>query len=148
MRKNILLIFASILLTGCVPSSQTKETYEISPVEVPVEHDYSEVSGFHIQWSTIFSQKPQTYYVYFYSLNCSHCANLKNTIIEKALKRNDIFFVRASNNDKLSNDVKNTIGVGFADDFSILGYPSMAKIVDRKVEKNVAGKSQILGLLN
>lgn len=68
-------------------------------------------------------------------------------MVDLALKRGDIFFVKGTNKDTITSDVKSTIGVSFAGDFSILGYPSLAKIVDGKVEKNVAGKSQILALL-
>lgn len=147
MRYFFITTFLLFTLSGCSLQKETqKHVFEPSE-NIPVERDYCEVEELHILWSQMFSQNFQSYYVYFYSTNCNHCQSIKNEMVDLALKRGDIFFVKGTNKDTITSDVKSTIGVSFAGDFSILGYPSLAKIVDGKVEKNVAGKSQILALL-
>lgn len=147
MRYFFITTFLLFTLSGCSLQKET-QNHNFEPSEnIPFERDYSEVDELHILWSQMFSQNLQSYYVYFYSTNCNHCQSIKNEMVDLALKRGDIFFVKGTNKDTITSDVKSTIGVSFAGDFSILGYPSLAKIVDGKVEKNVAGKSQILALL-
>lgn len=143
MRKFVFVILSAFSLSTCETKKEPEKVEEYVPPVIEVEHDYSEVSAYQIKWENMFDQNLEKYYVYFYSPTCDHCIELKNWIIELALNRGDIFFVKSSTSVVISNDVKNTIGVVFAGDFSILGYPSMAEISSKKVTKNVAGKAQI-----
>lgn len=147
MRKPLLLILCTIALTGCSLSQSTVEPTKINEEEIPTEHDYSEVASKQILWNNIFSVGLDDYFVYFYSANCSHCLEIKNEVIEYALNNNNFFFVKSTNKDVVTKDTKNTIGVSFVGDFSIIGYPSLAKIKDGKVVKNIGGKSQILSAI-
>ena len=131
-----------LTLFGCterVAKSETKYEEE-TPV---IEHSYSEVSDYELSWDSTFDVDESKYYVYFYSSTCSHCGELKNYIIEKALKNRDIYFVKGSSKDQLTNDTKKLIGAEKPEDIWILGYPSLLKIYNRKVTKNLAGTAQI-----
>lgn len=149
MRTKFYLTITAILLTGCSINESTNVKSMLPKIDNPIiEHSYDELEEKHILWSEIFEQALDSYFVYFYSLNCDHCENMKNEVIEICLKRDDVFLVKSSNQVVLKNDVFYTIGVGNVGDFAILGYPSLVKIENKIVTKNVAGKSHILELLN
>lgn len=147
MRKNFFNILIIPLLVGCKSTEVVHNTIEENTPIIEIDHEYNEVDYMHIEWEEIFNGGSDPYYVYFYSITCSHCENLKNEIIEIALNRNDIFFVKASNKIVLKNDVIYTIGAGNIRDFAILGYPSLIKIENNICVKNVAGRTQILNAL-
>ena len=143
-RFNLPLIIMFIL-TGC--NDPTVSLSDTNDVEIPVEHSYSEIAKFEITWNAIFETEKTNYYVYFYSLTCSHCEDLKNFIIEQAQKRGDIFFVKSSSKDQIGNDPNLSINAEIPGEIWILGYPSLLKIEEKKCTKNLAGTSQILNEL-
>ena len=137
-----------VILTGCsFEKDISKNSVAFDPNIVEIEHDYSEILEYQIKWENIFKIEVENYYVYFYSLSCSNCQEIKNFMIERALERKDIYFIKSSNEIPIQNDVKSTIGAQNVVDFAILGYPALIKIEDGKCTKNIAGKSQILTLL-
>ena len=118
MRRKFFVFLTSIFLTGCSINGSPTIFHNPPKLEDPIiEHSYNEVEDKHILWSEIFEQEPEIYFVYFYSLNCDHCENMKNEIIDLCLKRDDVFFVKSSNQVVLKNDVFYTIGVGNVGDF-------------------------------
>lgn len=148
MRRFILFLTIPLLLSGC-NSTKKEQEKDIQNVVIPeVERNYGEVTHLLIEWDEVFEVTKNQYFVYYYSVNCSHCNELKNWIIEQALNRDDIFFVKGSSKDKLRNDVTGTIGATNMEDIAILGYPSCIEFKDKKVFKNVAGKSKIIQLLS
>lgn len=148
MRKNIFCLILISFITGCSFLKQEEKIVINDEIIPEVDHDYDEVKEYQLSWDSIFDVELDTYYVYFYSLTCSHCSMLKNEIIEEALERKDIYFVKGSNKDVLRTDINYTIGAEIVGDFAIVGYPSLVKIEHGKVVKNVAGNSQILILLS
>ena len=147
MKLNKFILFLiPILLFGCAESEPRKEINEEEVI--PVQHEYSEVSDYELTRETIFDVDETKYYVYFFSLTCSHCEELKNFIIEKALNRGDIYFVKGTSKDQITNDPKKSIGAENPGDIWILGYPSLLKISNQKCSKNLAGISQIKSELN
>lgn len=148
MKKQIIYIIFPIILGGC-SFTKTEQKSVIPAIEIPeVNHEYFEVEIFTLNWEDIFFENNSPYYIYVYSTSCSHCQELKNWIIEKALDRGDIFFVKSTNKIPLSGDVSSSIGATKVEDISLLGYPSMLKINEKTVVKNVAGSSKIKDLLN
>lgn len=142
------MIVAPFLLGGC-SFAQKEEKVDVSNIVIPdADHEYFEIEHILINWSDILKQNNNTYYVYIYSLTCSHCQELKNWIIEEALKRDDVYFVKGSNKDVLKNDVSDTIGATEEKDIAILGYPTILKIVNKTLVVNVAGNSKIVDILN
>ena len=147
MKPNILtFLMVPILLSGCSESVTPKPFTE--DVIVPVTHEYSEISDYGLSRETIFDVDENKYYVYFYSLTCSHCEELKNFIIEKALNRGDIYFVKGTSKDQITDDPNKSIGAGNPGEIWILGYPSLLQISNQKCSKNLAGITKIKSELN
>ena len=140
--KHSFLILGSVLCSACTFQKEIAQL-KSEDIIVPIEHEYTEVSDYELTWESIFDVDETRYYVYFYSSTCSHCAELKNYIIENALNRGDIYFVKGTSKDQLTNDSKKLIGAEIPGDFYIFGYPSLALISNKKCTKNMAGVSQI-----
>ena len=136
----ILITFASF---GC-QSEEKDHTVISDESEVQIEHNYEEVSDYELFWESIFDVGETNYYVYFYSLTCTHCQELKDFIIEKGLKRQDIYFIESSANDQFTTDPNLVINAENPGDIYILGYPTMLKIEDKKVTKNLVGNEEII----
>ena len=145
-RKFLILLFLP-LLVGCNFYRPIKENFYVPPIEVTT-HNYYEVQDHTILWTKIFQVGLPNYYVYCYSPTCSHCSDLKDWIIEKALERQDIYFVKASEYDVIVKDTSSTIGATNVSQLAILGYPSLIQITNQIVVQNVAGKTKIQNLLN
>ena len=140
--KKYLMLFV-ILLSGCFEEKTTQTKTNVEDVVVPLEHDYSEVSDYELTWDSMFDVDSNRYYIYFYSVSCNHCAEIKNFIIERALERGDVYFVKGTSKDQLTTDSKKLINAEKPGDFYILGYPSLALISTKKCIKNLAGTAQI-----
>lgn len=131
-------------LIGC-NFHEEKVTYDSIPEDLVIEeeHDYEEVLDYQLLLETVFDVDSSRYYVYFYSLSCSHCNQIKNYMIKKALERQDIYFVKGTSKDQLTNDSKKLIGAENPGDIWITGYPSLLLISNQKCTKNLAGETQI-----
>ena len=143
MKYNKIIMVLAIMLTGCFEKKTDQTKTAIENVVVPAEHDYSEVSDYELTWDSIFDVDSNRYYVYFYSAKCHHCAEIKNFIIERAIERGDVYFVKGTSKDQLTTDTKKLINAEKPSDFYILGYPSLALISNKKCTKNLAGTVQI-----
>ena len=139
--KKLLLISIPFLVLGCSQDETT--TYQDEGYEVQVERSYEEVKDYELTWETMFDVNSESYYVYFYSITCNHCSELKNYIVDKALVRKDIYFVKGSNKDQITTDPTKGKNAENPGDIWILGYPSLIKITNKKCTKNLAGINQI-----
>lgn len=139
--KTAILLIGSSLLFGCQNAQANHNDY--GDYDIPVNYDYSDVSKFTLSWAEIFTVDSDTYYAYFYSSTCSHCIEPKDFIIEKALKRGDIYFIKSSSLDQFTEDPNKSIGAGNPGDIWILGYPSLLKIENKICTKNLAGNDKI-----
>lgn len=119
------------------PESQNNETI------IAEDHDYNEVSDYELLWDTMFDVDSAFYYVYFYSLTCNHCAEIKNYMIEKALERGNIYFIKSTSRDQITTDQNKSKNAENPGDIWILGYPSLITISNKKCTKTLAGISQI-----
>ena len=131
------------LLVACNFNQQTENNNFYEPVEVKSDHNYEEIKEYEIMRETMFDVGVVSYYVYFYSTTCNHCDEIKNFMIEKALERKDIYFVKGSSKDKITNNEKLLIGAENPENFYILGYPTLALIRNKKCVKNLAGITKI-----
>ena len=138
-RIKLLLSALAIVLTSCVDSKTESSGRVIIYTSSYKEHSYDEVKDKHVFYSDIFSIESDIYYVYFYSTTCSHCNNLKEFIIPLALQRGDIYFVEASQEIVFLKSIDETIGLTSIEGFGILDYPSLIKIEEHIVKKNLAG---------
>lgn len=139
--KTAILLVGSTLLFGCQYAQSNHNDYRNH--DVPISYDYSDVSKYALSWYQIFSVETDEYYVYFYSTTCSHCLELKDFIVEKALKRGDIYFVKSSNSDQFTEDPNQSIGAENPGEIWILGYPTLLKIEDKICTKSLAGNDKI-----
>jgi len=143
--KKAILLATSTFLFGCRYAQTNHNDY--GSYDVPVSYDYSDVNKFSLIWSEIFSVELDEYYVYFYSTTCSHCMDLKDFIIEKAIKRGDIYFVRSSSLDQFTEDPNKSIGAENPGEIWILGYPTLLKIENKICTKSFAGNDKIINEL-
>jgi len=143
--KTLIFIATSLTLIGCTEGAE--EYHYQGAVDVPVEHDYAEVSDYQLLWESIFDVNKEQYYVYIYSTSCSHCSELKNYVIENALKNKNVYFVKGTSTDQIGKDPKATKYPENPRDIWILGYPSLLQISNKKCVKNLAGINQIKGEL-
>ncbi len=147
MDKKIFFIFLIPFLVGCEVSEKPKESAIIKIPEITT-HNYFEVEDKTITWQKAFSIPLSDYFIYCYSPSCSHCSEIKDLMIETALSRENLFFVKSSEKDKIVYDVSKTIGATTPEEIEILGYPSVVEIRNNILVKNVAGKTEIKKLLN
>lgn len=140
---KILLIATAILASGCQNESKKSTSKNFEIISESISHSYDEITDFRISWTRVFEIDLDDYYVYFFSLTCGHCAQLKDFIIEEALREENIYFVEASEEMVFLKDVEQTIGLNSLEGFGILGFPSIVKIGNHIVCKNIAGVSSI-----
>ena len=143
--KFLLMIF---LLNGCSAEDQNTVVFEEENVIIETQRSYDEITDYELVWENIFDVDSENYYVYFYSTTCSHCQEMKNYMIGKALERKDIYFIKGSSKDQITNDLKNQKYAENPEDIWILGYPTLIKIVSKKCIKYCTGTSQIKAELN
>lgn len=138
--RKLVILLTLLLCGGCdFNGSSSSSKNRLSTISEEVKHDYDEVADKMILWSNIFGIELDSYYVYFFSKTCSHCNDFKNVIIPVATERDDIYFVESSEQDKRIKDVSVIIGLTSIDGFGITGYPSLVKIEDDAVSKNIGG---------
>jgi len=150
MRKFSLFISITItlMMSSCLTVEKSETTKAYTPTTQIIHHDYNEVQDRMILWGDIFTWNDDLYYVYFFSRTCGHCEKNKDFIIEKALGETTIYFCESSKETKITTDVSGTIGLDSIETFGILGFPSLVKIVSKKVVSNVAGISEITKILS
>lgn len=138
-----LLSLLPILFLGSCAVIEEPENKDYSSYTSVENYSYSDVKDKEILYSNIFGVESNSYYVYFYSRTCSHCNDFKSFIIPKIIERSDIYLVEASEQVTIVEDVSITIGVSSIENFGILGYPSLVKIDEKVVSKNIAGINPI-----
>ena len=131
--KPLLLCF-SLLLSGCVPTSN---------IELVI-YDYEDVSDARIKWSDIFSQEEDQYSVYFYSVTCGHCAEIKQNVLSYYfLDIETMYFVQTDEETKFGAVVVLT-GISDIDLFHIFGTPFLVNIKEHSVSSYCGGVNSIL----
>ena len=138
--KCLLYLAPLFSLFGCSQQNETKVQETETQV---VNHDYDEVGDYELMWDTMFDVETPQYYVYIYSTTCSHCEDLKNYIIEKALSNKNIYFVKGSSKDQIGNNANKPKYAENPGDIWILGYPSLLEFHDKKCIKSFAGNDKI-----
>lgn len=147
MAKFYYLVIILSILNSCSTSSISIPSND-SEISHIINHNYSEINQYKISWKTTFSQAKTSYFVYFYSLTCSHCEQLKNDIIEYALKNENMYFCQNSEEVIITENVYSTIGISSYEHLSILGFPSLIYIENGILKSNIAGVPNIKIVLN
>ena len=148
--KLLFLGLSPLLLSGCVSLSLNldKEKDE-GRTEQVINYSYEDVKEYKIYWNDIFKQPYDLYYVYLYSSTCSHCNSIKNDMIEYALGENEtLFFVSSSAEHVINENIDKFEHIDSLENLAIKGYPTLLKLEQKVVVKNLAGTKDITTELN
>ena len=138
--KRLLLLPAICCLMACSQPNNASSLAEY------IEHDYLEIKDKEIIWSDLFS-KGEHYYCYVYSEYCTHCEQIKNQVIEKALNMDNFFFIHFQKNIPVLADISITIEETDINKMGILGTPTLIEIENWAVNQHVAGEKEVVKLL-
>ena len=131
-------IIPLLILTGCGGGDSSSSSSSSSSFP---QHDYSEVAHLTITYDQSFSINENAHYVYFYQETCHNCNDLKNEVIDFALKGIVPFYFIVATEDIPSNysyqDINRTRGSSNVDDIFVKVVPQLAYIVDGKINKNI-----------
>lgn len=147
MKKIYWFLLLTLPLTSCSNNNIFTSISDINN-NISIKHNYSEISEYKIKWKDVFFVAKPEYFVYFYSVSCSHCNEIKNAIIEYALNNQNIYFCENSKDVIISEDISNTIGISDVSKLSILGFPTLVEIKNSKLVDNIAGIDKIKSELN
>ena len=141
--KRFFYLFLLLPLVGC-SKEKTESFIEEDSI---VSHDYSEIENRIIKWPKILSQEDKFYYGYIFSKTCGHCQEIKDKVIDYAIRKNNIYFVEFDNSIPIVGEINSTINATYYEDIGILGTPTLLQIFDHTLIANVAGSKNILSLL-
>ena len=138
--KRLLLLPAICCLMACSQPNNASSLAEY------IEHDYLEIKDKEIIWSDLFS-KGDHYYCYIYSEYCTHCEQIKNQVIEKALNMDNFFLIHFQKNIPVLTDISATIRETDINKMGILGTPTLIEIENQAVNQHAAGEKEVVKLL-
>jgi len=134
---KILPILVCLFIVGCSTENERKV--------VTKNRKYDEIMEYKIDWFSALLIAKSRYFVYIYSITCSHCIEIKNEIISYRVDQNyPIYFCEFNKNIPIVNSTETTIGTSDISNVGILGTPSLLTIENNTVISNVAGKNDIL----
>ena len=140
--KKVSIFIIALFLVSCNKSNEVK----ISEIN---QYDYKDITQLIISKEEIFSFANDSYYVYFYKENCSHCNLIKQTIIKEAVKRNDIYFFDDTGDILNVKDLKNPIiGISKSEDIFIYGTPMLINVEYGAISSFYLGTEQIINFLD
>lgn len=148
MKKNILLLSIAFLLSSCSIFTSSLSESSFSEKEEEINHSYNEIKTKKLTWNDLFFDSKEAYSIYCYSLSCSHCNSIKNKVIEYALKDDNFYFYEDSSSTIFNDDIKSTIGISSSLNLAIKGFPTLLKINQKTLSKNIYGEASILNELN
>ena len=109
-------------------------------------YDYSDVT--HIEWEHIFDIESDYYYIYVYSLSCGHCKDIKEEIINFAMKKdNETYFVLYNKDIPVVDSNYVLIGKTNYQDLGIVGTPTLFEISNHFVSDVCTGSESIIKTL-
>ena len=136
MKKLLLLL--TVLLVGC-----SKNT------EQPVTkiYDYKDVEDT-CSWADVFKQEEEEYLVYFYSLTCGHCLEIKQEMISYYLSKTEKIYFSKVDETTVFGPKGELKGIDSIEKFYIFGTPFLVKLKKWVVIDYFAGTKSILEYIN
>lgn len=132
----------TLLISGCSSSKVEAAT------PTKTSRDYNEFADLYLEWKNLFSPAKSQYFVYIYSISCSHCNTIKQDVLAFVNEYKDYCYLTEYTQDiKLSSNVSNTIGKEKVEEVFILGTPTLIEISDKHVAVNIAGEKDILNYI-
>jgi len=135
MALKYLSLLPILLLTSCAGdnSSSSSQGYP--------EHDYSEIEHLKITYDQSFSISEKDHFVYFYQDTCHSCSEIKNEVIDFALKGYlEFYFIYATESiphNYTYQEINQTIGSNNVDDIFVMVTPQLVLIKNGRIEKNI-----------
>ena len=126
-----------LLFTSCAKEKQ---------IEEPV-YEYEDVKHLTIDWGGIFQIERNDYYTYIYSETCSHCREIKQDVISKALVTENIFFIPFTKEIPIISDREAVIGKSDFESLGIIGTPTLFRIQNHMISEHHIGSHDILETL-
>lgn len=133
-----LLLLATALLFGCVPNITTE----------PITYDYLNVESHQIGWSDVFLQEEDSYSVYFYSLTCGHCAEIKQKILSYYFLDREVLYFSQTSEETVYGSKTDLIGVNDISSFHIFGTPFLINVNNHEVTNYYAGVNEITNYID
>ena len=151
--QALIIGFLSLFSFSCsahtIPFYNSSYPNQSTAISALINHDYNEINHLKIFWSQIFLVESSNYYVYLYSLSCSHCAELKNPIIGYALSGvTTIYFVQESSSVVIDEKKAMSINVTNIEDLGIRGFPTLLLIENKTLINQYAGVTSIRNALH
>ena len=113
-----------------------------------IKHNYHEIKSDLISWIDVFNQSETDYFVYFYSVRCGHCNEIKNDIIEYYYSNKNTLYFVCTDIDSLVGPPKDLTGIDNIDDFYIFGTPFLIRVYEYMVKEYYAGTRAILNFIH
>lgn len=137
---RIFLAFILTLLISCSSSLSSNEQKRVA------RHDYKEVEHLSISYLDAFDMKEERYYLYYYQTTCSHCLEIKDYIIDYALRDIEkIYFIRIEKDEGfLSSTISETLFTNDPLKSFMMVTPQLSLVENGYVTKTVVGKKEIL----
>ncbi len=140
--NRLILLPITLLLLSC---STPKENSAVP--SFTYTYDYLDVENRFIAWPDLLISEGK-YYCYIYSQYCTHCENIKQVVISKALTIDNFYFITFQKGIvPIITDVNLTIGQTDLSQIGILGTPTIIEIDNHMVKYNEAGEKAVLSFL-
>lgn len=137
--KRLLLVSLLCSLTSC-SSTTSENSFDSSLLST---HDYSEVEDKTINWTDLFNIDSVQYYAYIFSYTCGHCKNIKDIVIDFALRKDNFYFIEYTKDIPIVVDVEVTLNQNDLNNIGILGTPSLLEVYNKMLIMNIAGEKEI-----
>lgn len=138
MRHLIFPCLSACLLLTCCAKEKPKEEQIF---------EYEDVKNLTIEWKEMFLLEKDDYYAYIYSETCGHCREIKQDVISKALKTENIFFIPFTKEIPIISDPKVAIGKSDFESLGIIGTPTLFRIQNHMISEQYVGSHDILETL-
>ena len=139
MKKILPFMLLIPFLFGC----KNKEE-----IVVQKHYEYKDFEKYRIEWKNLFFTAKTHYFAYIYSESCYHCIEIKDLVLPYFENENfDIFLIQYSSEIPLGFGVEETLEKQSVESIWILGVPTLIEIDNGMVVNNVAGKEDILFIL-
>lgn len=140
--KRLFPLLITPFLLAC-SSTNNREPMSKENSTIP-EHSYDEIKDMTIEWKDVLNMEPLFYYGYVYSKTCSHCLEIKDYIIDYALRKRNVFFIEYSKSIPIVTDTNKTINTTSYEDIGILGTPTLLEVYNHTLIANIAGVANII----
>ena len=136
MKKLSLLFILPFILLGCSANRIKPNTL-----------DYDDIENV-VSWSNIFNIDEDEYLVYFYSVTCGHCKEIKGLMIDYYFSNLEQIYFSEVSEETVYGQRSDLTGIDKLENFYIFGTPFLIKIEDKIVSEYYSGVKEISEYIN